>query len=69
MTAALVKHPPVDETAATPSMIPAIDQVITRLHGCGLISQHDVVDLLLDLRLVAKAQDIVEGRDGESRRR
>ena len=68
MTAALVKDPPVDETAAAVSVIPAIDQVISRLHGCGLISQHDVVDLLLDLRLVAKAQDIVEGRDGPTRR-
>ncbi len=68
MTTALVDHAPVgDETAATTSMIPSIDQVVRRLHGCGFISRHDVVDLLLGLRLVAKAQDIVEGRDRTSR--
>jgi hypothetical protein len=62
MTAALVKHPAA-ETETTTSMVPAIDQVITRLHGVGLIYQHDVVDLLLDLRLIAKTHDIVEARD------
>jgi hypothetical protein len=69
MTAALAKRLPVGETATTMSMVPAIDQVITRLHGVGLISQRDVVDLLLDLRLIAKAHDIVEARDGETARR
>ena len=64
MTAALVYQPQADKADLTP-MVPAIDQVITRLHGVGLISQHDVVDLLLDLRLIAKAHDLVDGRDDE----
>ena len=44
------------------SVIPAIDDFMSRFAGRDVVSAGDVVDMLLDLRLIAVADDIVTGR-------
>jgi hypothetical protein len=53
-------HPDIE---VTPSLVPAIDEIIDRLRGRDLLSGSEVIDLLLDLRLTARAQDVLVGRD------
>jgi hypothetical protein len=61
-THAIVHHPMPEETAPveiTASVVPAIDELITRVAVRELLTGAEVVDALLDLRLVAIAEAIV----------
>jgi hypothetical protein len=58
------RHPvgdsvPEHEVAVGPSVVPAIDAALARLGEREYMSTVEVADLLLDLRLVAAADEIV----------
>ena len=42
------------------SVVPVIDQLVAHFAGRGLVAATEVVDLLLDLRLIAVADEVVE---------
>jgi hypothetical protein len=44
------------------SVVPAIDELVARFTGRGLVTGADVVDMLLDLRLIAVADEVVGTR-------
>jgi hypothetical protein len=52
-----------DDAPTARSLVPAIDAAIDRLRGRAPVAATEVVDLLLDLRLIAWADDVVNGHD------
>jgi hypothetical protein len=60
----LREHPAVPDIDTTPfegfatSLVPAVDEVIERFTDRSLVTSSEVIDALLDLRLVAAAADI-----------
>jgi hypothetical protein len=47
------------ETAATSSVIPAIDELVVRYTGRGTVAAPEIIDALLDLRLLAEADELI----------
>ena len=41
------------------SVVPAIDEFVAQFTGRGLVAGAEVVDILLDLRLIAVADEVV----------
>jgi hypothetical protein len=61
-TSTLAEHHSHHNVAASTfdySVVPMIDEVIARVAGRGFLSSVEVVDVLLDLRLLATADDLV----------
>jgi hypothetical protein len=57
VSAPMGKDPPGEILA--PLAVPAIDEFVTRFSGRGSVGAAEVVDMLLDLRLLAVADEIV----------
>ena len=55
---------PTDAPVPTFSIIPALDDAIEQFHPRHTVSGTEVVDLLLELRLVAELQESVVGGPG-----
>jgi hypothetical protein len=47
------------EIVSTSSVIPAIDELVARYTGRGTVAATEIIDALLDLRLLAEADDLV----------
>jgi len=47
------------EVTCGASIVPAIDEFVSRFTGRGFVSAGEVVDVLLDLRLIAVADEMV----------
>jgi hypothetical protein len=47
------------DIVSTSSVIPAIDQLVARYTGRGSVAAAEIIDALLDLRLLAEADDLL----------